>query len=326
VRRREFIAGLGGAVTSPLAARAQQTAMPVIGFLSVRSRDQSANLMAGFHQGLKEVGYVEGQNLAIEYRWAEGQYDRLPSLARDLVGRRVAVIVAAGGDTSALAAKAVTSTIPIVFTSGGDPIASGLVASFNRPGGNATGVAILTSQVVTKRLELLVNLVPTAKVVGALVNPNSPNAISDQRDADSAARVLKRQLFAVNARTERDFEAAFATLAQQRIGALLVFPDAVFVERRDELVALATRYAIPAIYYFREFADAGGLLSYGLHFADAFRQVGVYTGRILKGEKAADLPVVQPTKLEFVINLKVAKALGLSIPETLLATADEVIE
>jgi putative ABC transport system substrate-binding protein len=297
MRRREFIAGLGGAAAWSRVARAQQPAMPVIGFLSNLSRAQSANLMAGFHQGLKEVGYVEGQNLAIEYRWAEGQYDRLPLLARDLVGRRVAVIAAAGGDASALAAKAITSTIPIVFTSGGDPIASGLVASFNRPGGNATGVAILTSQVVAKRLELLVNLVPTAKVVGALVNPNNPNAISDKGDADSAARVLKRQLFAVNARTERDFEAAFATLAQQRIGALLVVPDVVFVDRRDELVAFAARYAIPAIYHFREFADAGGLLSYGLHFADAFRQVGVYTGRILKGEKAADLPVVQPTSL-----------------------------
>jgi putative ABC transport system substrate-binding protein len=326
VKRREFIAGLGGAAVWPVAARAQQAAMPVIGFLSSRSRDQSANLIAGFHQGLKEVGYVEGQNLAIEYRWAEGKYDRLLSLARDLVGDRVAVIAAAGGDASALAAKAATSTIPIVFTSGGDPVASGLVASFNRPGGNATGVYILTSEVVTKRLELLVTMVPIAKVIGALVNPNNPNAIIDKRDAESAARVLKRQLFAVNATTDRDFESAFATLAQQRIGALVVFPDAVLTEKSNELVALAARYAIPAIYGFREFADAGGLISYGLHFADAFRQVGVYTGRILKGEKAADLPVEQPTKFELVINLKTAMALGLTIPETLLATADEVIQ
>jgi putative ABC transport system substrate-binding protein len=324
--RREFIAGLGGAVAWPLAARGQQPVMTVIGFLSSRSPDQSANLMAGFHQGFKEVGYVEGQNLAIEYRWASGRYDRLPSLAYDLVGRRVAVIAAAGGDASALAAKAATSTIPIVFTSGADPIASGLVASFNRPGGNATGVAILTSALVAKRLQLLVNLVPTAKVIGALVNPNSPNAISDTRDAESAARVLNRQFFVLNASTERDFETGFATLAQQRIGALFVLPDSVFTERRDKLVALAARYAIPAIYNFREFADAGGLLSYGLHFADAFRQVGVYTGRILKGEKAADLPDVQPTKFELVINLKTAKALGLTVPETLLATADELIE
>jgi putative tryptophan/tyrosine transport system substrate-binding protein len=325
MRRREFIVGLG-AIGWPLIAQAQQPATPVIGFLSSRSRDQSAKLMAGFHQGLKEVGYVEGQNLTIEYRWAEGQYDQLPSLARDLVGRRVAVMAVAGGDASALAAKAVTSTIPIVFTSGGDPVAYGLVASFNRPGGNATGVAILTSQVVTKRLELLVNLVPTAKVIGALVNPNNPNATLEKRDAESAAQALKRQFFAVNARGESDFEAAFATLAQQRIDALLVFSDVVFTTRSQELVALATRHAIPAIYNFREFADAGGLVSYGLHFAEAFRQSGVYTGRILKGEKAADLPVVQPTKLELVINLKTAKALGLAVPEALLATADVLIE
>jgi putative ABC transport system substrate-binding protein len=325
MRRREFIAGLAGATTWPLAANAQP-ATPVVGFLSSRSRDQSGTLMTGFHEGLKEVGYVEGQNLAIEYRWAEGHYDQLPSLASDLVRRRVAVIAVAGGDASALAAKAATSAIPIVFTSGGDPVAYGLGASFNRPGGNATGVAILTFQVVTKRLELLVNLVPTAKIIGALVNPNNPNAVLEKRDADTAARMLKRQFFAVDARTERDFEAAFSTFAQQRIDALLVFSDVVFTTRSEQLVALARRYAIPAIYNFREFADAGGLVSYGLQFADAFRQVGVYTGRILKGEKAADLPVVQPTKLELVINLRTAKALGITVPEALLATADVLIE
>jgi putative ABC transport system substrate-binding protein len=300
--------------------------MPVVGFLSFRSPGGSNYLMDGFYRGLKESGYEEGKNLAIEYRWAEGDYGRLRAMAEDLVNRRVAVIAAAGGDVSALAAKAATSTIPIVFTSGADPVRSGLVASINRPGGNATGTTLFTSALVAKRLELLLQLVPAAKIIGVLVNPNNPNLGSEISDLQAAASLLGRQLKVVNASSERDFDTALATLAQLRAEALFVIPDVYFTSRREVLVALVARHGIPTMYPFREFTELGGLMSYGINFVEAFRHVGIYTGRILKGEKPTDLPVMQPTKFELVINLKTAKALGLDVPDKMLALADEVIE
>jgi putative ABC transport system substrate-binding protein len=300
--------------------------MPVVGFLSFRSPGESNYLMDGFYRGLKESGYEEGKNLAIEYRWAEGDYGRLRAMAEDLVNRRVAVIAAAGGDVSALAAKVATSTIPIVFTSGADPVRSGLVASINRPGGNATGTTLFTSALVAKRLELLLQLVPAAKIIGVLVNPNNPNLGSEISDLQAAASLLGRQLKVVNASSERDFDTALATLAQLRAEALFVIPDVYFTSRREVLVALVARHGIPTMYPFREFTEVGGLMSYGINFVEAFRHVGIYTGRILKGEKPADLPVMQPTKFELVINLKTAKALGLDVPDKMLALADEVIE
>jgi putative ABC transport system substrate-binding protein len=300
--------------------------MPVVGFLSFRSPGESNYLMDGFYRGLKESGYEEGKNLAIEYRWAEGDYGRLRAMAEDLVNRRVAVIAAAGGDVSALAAKAATSTIPIVFTSGADPVRSGLVASINRPGGNATGTTLFTSALVAKRLELLLQLVPAAKIIGVLVNPNNPNLGSEISDLQAAASLLGRQLKVVNASSERDFDTALATLAQLRAEALFVIPDVYFTSRREVLVALVARHGIPTMYPFREFTELGGLMSYGINFVEAFRHVGIYTGRILKGEKPTDLPVMQPTKFELVINLKTAKALGLDVPDKMLALADEVIE
>jgi putative ABC transport system substrate-binding protein len=326
IRRREFIARLGSAAAWPVVARAQQAAMPVIGLLSPQSAaDDSKIVTVPFLQGLKETGYVEGQNVAIEYRWAENQPDQLPVLATDLVRRRVAVIIGAG-TPAALAAKAATTTIPIVFATGNDPVALGLVDSLNRPGANLTGSTIITAELQPKRLQLLREVIPNAAVFGVLADPGSPDNQSRIADLQTAARKLRLQLVAVNARTDGDLEAALSTLSQQRVAAVMFGVSVFYTIRTEQLAALAARRALPAIYSYREFALAGGLMSYGGSLGYLNHQVGLYTGRILKGEKPADLPVIQPTKFELAINLKTAKALGLTIPETLLATADEVIQ
>ena len=327
VGRRKFLVMLGGAAAAwPLALRAQQAAMPVIGFLSGRSPGESESVEAAFRQGLKESGYAEGQNVHIAFRWAEGRYDRLPALLASLVDIRVAVIAAAGGQAVPLAAKAATSTIPIVFVSGEDPVKLGLVASLNRPGGSATGVSMFLSEMEAKRLALLHELVPTGTITGVIVNPSSPSIDTQLREINSAARALGRQIQIVNATNERELDAAFVSLAQSKVGALLIASNAYFTSRRDQIVALAAQRAIPAIYDQREFPMAGGLVSYGTNLSDSYRLMGVYTGKVLKGEKPTDLPVQQSTKFELVINLKTAKALGLDIPATVLARADEVID
>ena len=326
MRRRDFISLLGGAVAAwPLAAPAQQ-AMPTIGFLSSRSPGESAALVAAFRQGLNEAGFVEGRNLAIAFRWAEGHYERLPALATELVGLHVWAIVATGGTPPALAAKTATAAIPIVFSAVTDPVSVGLVASFNRPGGNITGMSLFSSAIEAKRLEVLHEMVPKATVVGMLVNPNNPNAEADAKATEAAARALKLELHVIEVRSEQDIEGAFATLVQNGVAAFVVSADALFNMRRDQIAALAVRHALPAIYQFRDFVEAGGLMSYGASITDNYRKAGFYTGRILKGEKPADLPVMQPTKFDFVINLKTAKALGLEVPPTVSARADEVIE
>jgi putative tryptophan/tyrosine transport system substrate-binding protein len=307
IERRKFLATLGGAAAWPLAARAQQ---PVIGFLSSGERGSDAFRLTSFRQGLSEVGYGEGQNAAITYRWADGHYDRLPALAADLVSHKVAVIFASGGNVSALAAKAATATIPIVFMGGGDPVKLGLVTALNRPGGNVTGVSNFSNVLAAKRLELLHQLAPTSNVIAFLVNPDNPNAAPDSRDVQEAARVLGLPILVLNARGEADFDQAFASLVQRRARELVVAADPFFINRREQLAAMAARHGVLAIYNQREFVEAGGLMSYGTNLPDAYRQAGVYTGRILKGEKPGDLPVLQPTKFEFVINLKTAKALG----------------
>jgi putative ABC transport system substrate-binding protein len=327
VSRREFITLLGGAAVAwPLGARAQQPAMPVIGFLHTASPDGYAEFIAKFLQGLKETGYVEGNNVTIDYRWAEGQIDRLPAMAADLVRGQVALIVASGGDAPALAAKRATEKIPIVFMSGGEPVRAGLVASLNRPGGNVTGVSFIVTELIPKRLGLMHELIPKAVTVGALVNPNYPAADVQQRELQEAAAATGLQIHIVTAGTERDIDGAIASLVQQSIDMLFVANDPFFQSRRNQIVALTARYALAASFPGREFVDDGGLFSYGPNLAEVYRLAGTYAGKVLSGAKPADLPIQLPTKFEFAINLKTAKSLDLTVPPTLLALADKVIE
>ena len=327
MRRREFISLLGGGAAAawPLAALGQQNEVPVIGFLHSASPGPFARLVDAFRKGLSENGYVEGRNVAIQFSWAEGQYDRLPALANDLVTRQVAVITAFG-PPAALAAKAATTTIPVVFTSGDDPVKVGLVQSLNRPGGNVTGVNVLTGAMEGKRLGLLMEMVPDVALIAVMINPNSPESETSVREIQQSAAAIGRQVTILKANNERDIDAAFTAIAEHRAGALLVGNDIFFNSRRNQIVNLAARNKIPAIYEFREFVDAGGLMSYGTNLADIYRQAGDYTGKILKGAKPSDLPIMQVTKFEFVINLKTAKTLGIKISDNVLSLADEVIE
>jgi putative ABC transport system substrate-binding protein len=326
MRRRNFISLLGGVAAWPIAAGAQQRAMPVIGYLSARSPADTADLVVAFRKGLGEQGFIEGQNVTIEFRWALGQYERLPAMAAELVRLPVTVLTATGGEPAAFAAKAATSTIPMVFAVGGDPVKEGLAASLSRPGGTTTGLTLLTNLLEPKRLGLLRELVPSAATIGFLVNPNFPPSESQIADVQDAARSINLQIHVLRANTDSEIDAAFETVLQQRIGALAVGAAPFFDTRREKLVSLAARHKVPTMYHFREFAEAGGLVSYGIDPKDVYRQVGVYTGQILKGTKPADLPVMQATKFEFVINLKTAKALGLDVPPGLSARADEVLE
>jgi putative ABC transport system substrate-binding protein len=327
INRRALLRALvGGLLATPFASRPQQAAMPVVGWISSRSASESAYLVAAFRQGLKEAGYIENQNVSLDFRWGEGQYDRLLGYATELVRRPVTVIVATGGDPAAQAAKAATATIPIVFVSGSDPVKVGLVASLNRPGGNITGIHVMIMGLGAKRLGLLHELVPAANPIGVLMNPNFVDAQTQLRDIEDAAQSLGLKLLVFQARTELEIGTAFANLTQQKVGAIFVVSDPFFTSRRVQLVTLAARHAIPATYQFREFAASGGLMSYGASLVDAYRQGGIYVGKILKGAKPGDLPIEQPTKFELTINLKTAKALGLTIPQSLLLRADEVIQ
>jgi ABC-type uncharacterized transport system substrate-binding protein len=327
MNRREFITLLGGAAVWPLAARGQQSAMPVIGYLSTRSLDDSAHIVAAFRKGLQEAGYAEGRNVTIEFRFAEGHHDRLPALTADLVRRQMNVLVATGGTASAVAAKPIVpATTPMVFAMGGDPVRLGLVDGLARPGGNATGISFLVSEMAAKHVQLLNELAPKTAVIGLLANPNNPNLASAAEEAQKAADLLGRKLVVVNANAEGDFEPAFTRLVRQRVEALFVQVDPFFGDQRATITALAARHALPSIYALREFVDVGGLMSYGTSVTDANRQLGVYTGRILKGTRPAELPVMQSTMFELVINLKAAKALGLEVPTSILLRADEVIE
>jgi putative ABC transport system substrate-binding protein len=327
MKRREFITLAGGAVASwPLAVYAQQSAMPVIGYLGFTSPEPNATEIAEFHRGLSETGYVEGQNVAIEYRWAHGQFDQLQALASDLVRQQVAVLAALGTPASVSAAKTATATIPIVFISGDDPVRLGLVDSLDRPNGNVTGVYMLTSALEPKRLELIHELVPNAAVIGVIVDPKSPDTAPQMKELSEAATTLGRQIKIFKANSESDIESAFAAIVEQRIGAVLVASSPSYYPQREKFVALAARYTVPVVYFFRAFAGAGGLMSYGTSLGDAYYQAGLYAGRILKGEKPSDLPVQQSVKVELVVNMKTAKALGLTVPLSLLGRADEVIE
>jgi len=327
MRRREFMALLGGAAAAwPLAARAQQQGMPVVGFMSARSPAEAASDLAAFRHGLGQTGYFEGKNVTIEYRWAEGHYDRLPAMATELVARQVAVIAAVGGEPSGLAAKAATTTIPIVCSLGGDAVKAGLVTQLNRPGGNITGVSILGSEMGPKRLELAHQLVPNASTLAVLINAKLPLGLAEARDMEAAAHSLGLQITVLDASSENEIDRAFAVLAEHKVDVLIINTDPFLLGQRQQIVGLAARRNIPTVYFLREFVDAGGLMSYGPSVANSYRQAGIYVGRILKGENAGELPVVQPTKFDLVINLRSAKSLGLEIPTNLLVRADDVIE